>query len=173
MRRASYKHRLQFAAEMMETAFFGAFYAAILARKEEQSLTRAALGKRMGREKTGISKLLSGPRNWQIDTISDLAEALDLRLEIALVDRVNPLRKFTPTGVVFNIPTEMTTGLSQLINAPSPELPLNPENLRAATSYQPISQAQVLSIFRLPHHGGYNQGLALTDQRASAIAPST
>lgn len=101
MRQVSSERRRKFAAELMESAFFGAFLLAIEARKSEQALTRSELGKRMGREKTGISKLLSGPRNWQVDTISDLAEALDVRLEFALVDRLNPLRRFTATGTEF------------------------------------------------------------------------
>jgi hypothetical protein len=116
MRRASSENRRKFAAELLEHAFFGAFYSVISARKKEQSLTRAQLGKRMGREKTGISKLLSGPRNWQISTISDLAEALDVRVEFRLVDRINPLRTFTPTGVTFNIPNQMS-GPFQMTNA--------------------------------------------------------
>lgn len=104
MRQVSSERRRKFAAELMESAFFGAFLLAIDARKSEQALTRSELGKRMGREKTGISKLLSGPRNWQIDTISDLAEALDVRLEFALVDRLNSFRRFTATGTEFRTP---------------------------------------------------------------------
>jgi hypothetical protein len=102
MRRVSYKDRREFAAELLKSAFFGAFYTAIGVRKNEEALTRAKLGSRMGREKTGISKLLSGPRNWQLDTISDFTEALDLRLEFSLVDRHYPNRRFTATGVQYD-----------------------------------------------------------------------
>lgn len=98
----SYEQRRKFASEVLEASFFGAFLLAIEARKNEASLTQSELAQRTGREKTGISKLLSGPRNWQIRTISDLAEALDLRVEFALVDRLNPQRRFTPTGITIN-----------------------------------------------------------------------
>jgi hypothetical protein len=101
MPRVSYKKRRAFAADLLEHAFFGAFYTAIVARKNEDGLTRAQLGSRMGREKTGISKLLSGPRNWQLSTISDLSEALNLKLEFRLIDRLNPFREFTSTGVQY------------------------------------------------------------------------
>jgi transcriptional regulator with XRE-family HTH domain len=93
---------------VLEAAFFGAFKLAIDARKKEEGLTQAELAKRIGREKTGVSKLLSGPRNWTIGTISDLVEALGLKLEFALVDKANPVRRFTATGVDFS--TEASAG---------------------------------------------------------------
>jgi DNA-binding phage protein len=95
----SYDDRRKFASDVLEASFFGAFVMAIDARKNELNMTQAELAERTGREKTGISKLLSGPRNWTIRTISDLAEALDLRLEFALIDRINPVRRFTASGV--------------------------------------------------------------------------
>lgn len=101
MPRTSYKARREFAAELLEHAFFGAFYTAIATRKREESLTRKQLASRMGREKTGVSKLLSGPRNWQLSTIADLAEALGLRVEFSLVDRHLPIRHFTAVGVQY------------------------------------------------------------------------
>jgi hypothetical protein len=116
MPRASYKARREFAADLLEHAFFGAFYTAIDARKKEEALTRNQLGSRMGREKTGVSKLLSGPRNWQLSTIADLSEALGLRLEFSLVDRHHPSRIFTASGVQFNMPQlqNVTIGTSSL-----------------------------------------------------------
>lgn len=101
----SYEGRRQFAAYVLETSFFGAYMTAIAARKGEQELTQNDLAERTGRDKTGISKLLSGPRNWTIKTISDLAEALDLRVEFKLVDLYNPIRQFTPTGVMYDAPS--------------------------------------------------------------------
>ena len=113
--RRAIEQRRKFAAEMIEAAFFGAFVTAIAIRKEEQSLTQVELAKRTGREKTGISKLLSRPRNWQLHTISDLAEALNLRLEFSLVDRVNPMRRFTQTGIEYNLPESPYAGQFDLI----------------------------------------------------------
>lgn len=117
MPRVSYKHRREFAADLLEHAFFGAFYIAISARKNEEALTRAKLGSRMGREKTGVSKLLSGPRNWQLSTISDLTEALDLRLEFSLVDRHYPMRRFTATGAQYDVLPSFTSDNLITINA--------------------------------------------------------
>jgi hypothetical protein len=99
----SYDQHRKFASKILEAEFFGAFITAIETRKEEQGLTQADLGMRTGREKTGISKLLSGPRNWMLSTVSDLTEALDLRFEFVLVDKLNPVRRFTSTGVQYDL----------------------------------------------------------------------
>lgn len=95
----SYEFRRKFAAELLEASFFGALITAIGARKTELQMTQSELALKTGREKTGMSKLLSGPRNWKLSTISDLAEALDLRLEFSFVDNLHPHRRFTATGV--------------------------------------------------------------------------
>jgi len=97
-----------FAAQVLEASFFGAFITAIDARKNETKLTQAELAERTGREKTGMSKLLAGPRNWKISTMSDLAVALDLTLEFALRDRLNPMRKFTATGIEYDAPVSQS-----------------------------------------------------------------
>jgi len=102
-----YKVRREFTTEILEASFFGAFMLAVDVRKKEEGLTQATLAQRTGREKTGMSKLLSGPRNWQISTIAALAEALDLRLEFVLVDERDPHRRFTPTGISHITPVNL------------------------------------------------------------------
>jgi transcriptional regulator with XRE-family HTH domain len=134
-----YEQRRAFASEIIEAAFFGAFMVAIDARKNEENLTQAELAKRTGREKTGISKLLAGPRNWKLSTISDLAEALDLRLEFVLVDQHFPQRRFTQTGVAFIPPENGPSNASQWM------MPINnPQGTPAITNwsnleYKPIA----------------------------------
>ncbi|MEJ0094137.1 MAG: helix-turn-helix transcriptional regulator [Methylocella sp.] len=78
---------------------FGALYLAVQFRKASQGLSRVDFGDRTGRDKTGVSKLLSGPGNWTTRTISDVANALELDVQITFVDRYNPYRAFTPTGI--------------------------------------------------------------------------
>jgi len=138
-----YKFRRSFASEIIEAAFFGAFAVAIDARKNEESLTQAELAKRTGREKTGISKLLAGPRNWKLSTISDLAEALDLRLEFVLVDQHFPTRRFTQTGVAYALPqnTPVDSGSKLLVNPINNPMPQgNPMlNWSENVDYRPVA----------------------------------
>jgi transcriptional regulator with XRE-family HTH domain len=78
---------------------FGALYAALQYRKESLGLSRADFGERTGRDKTGVSKLLRGPGNWTIQTIADVANALELDIEFAFFDRYDQTRIFTATGM--------------------------------------------------------------------------
>ena len=78
---------------------FGALYSAVEDRHTNHGLTRGELAERTGRDKTGVSKLLRGPSNWTIRTISDVANGLELDVEITFVDRYDRLRAFTPTGL--------------------------------------------------------------------------
>lgn len=104
-----------FEIENLKADFFGMFLVAIQARKNEQGLTQDELAHRLGKEKTGTSKLLSGPRNWQISTIAEMALALDVEIELALVDKTNPARKFTPTGeICAPAPAELKLVYSQI-----------------------------------------------------------
>lgn len=92
----------EFSAEVMEREIFGAFMLAFDTRREEARLTQSQLAERLGKDKTGTSKLLAGPRNWTIRTISDMSLALDVVVEISLHDRIIPTRTFTPTGVTYH-----------------------------------------------------------------------
>jgi transcriptional regulator with XRE-family HTH domain len=142
----TYEYRRKFTAEILEASIFGAFILAIQTRKHENNLTQRQLASRTGKEKTGISKLLSGPRNWQIQTIATLSEALDVRFEFSLVDRTNPFRKFTSTGIqwvnvanvnwsyagIDNIP------LNEIAPSPVPPPPIPPLELAQQPSGQPL-----------------------------------
>ena len=152
MPRVSYKARREFAKEMLEYAFFGAFHLAIKIRKKEESLTAAQLGSRMGREKTGISKLLSGPRNWQLSTISDLSEALGVRLEFSFVDKHFPSRRFTATGVVYD------TAMVGTLNAALP--PINASNAIEQNVRAPILQYNAVPFGALT---GLSMGISKDD----------
>jgi hypothetical protein len=90
----------EFLGLTLERQIFGALYSAVQDRKDCLGLTRAEFGRRIGRDKTGVSKLLRGPGNWTIRTISDFANALDLDVEITFVDRRDVNRVFTPFGFV-------------------------------------------------------------------------
>ena len=80
---------------------FSAIYAAATFRKEQGDFSRSEFGQRTGRDKTGVSKLLAGPRNWTTRTISDVSNALDLEPQVVFVDRLNRSRVFTETGPAY------------------------------------------------------------------------
>lgn len=55
---------------------------AFVERHREDGTTKADLAQALGRERSQITRWLSGPGNWTIDTISDLMRALRTELEL-------------------------------------------------------------------------------------------
>jgi transcriptional regulator with XRE-family HTH domain len=77
-----------FDREMLRSMFASMFWAAIEERRRAGKFTLQQLAEKLGVGKSVVSRWFSsqGP-NWQIDTISDIAGALDLDLRIEAVDR--------------------------------------------------------------------------------------
>jgi hypothetical protein len=90
-------------AGVFETQVFGAFSLALEYRKELEGVTQKSVADGIGKSEDNVSKLFSKPRNWQLKTISDLCYALDLTFEFVLIDRHEPSRLFTATGVTYNV----------------------------------------------------------------------
>jgi transcriptional regulator with XRE-family HTH domain len=82
---------------MLRAAFVSLFTAIMAERRRRGDLTQQELAKKIGRDKSAISRWLSGSPNWTLDTIADLAGALDLELRIEVRDRMTG-QVFTPTG---------------------------------------------------------------------------
>jgi hypothetical protein len=87
----------KFPQDAMQVSLVTALRHAFDARKREEKMTQEGLGRRSRRDPSAVSRVLSG-RDWRMNSIADLAEALDLRLEFAFVDRRNPGRRFTRRG---------------------------------------------------------------------------
>lgn len=100
------KFERNFNYEVLAPTVYAAFILAVETRRDEDGLTQADLARLTGKEKTGISKLLSGYRNWTVKTIAHLCAALDLTFEFGLVDNSHPLRVFTGNGIKFFGPVE-------------------------------------------------------------------
>ncbi len=111
------KDRLEYEREMIYNEFYGALIAAIKARKKEKGLTQTQLAARLGKDKTRLSKILSGPQNWQIGTVAELAVALDITLELTFRDDAKPFRRYTPSGASEVTPTEMSMLVTDFQNS--------------------------------------------------------
>src|SRR5690349_15611965 len=51
-------------------------YSLVMKKLQESGITRAELSKRLGKEAAQISRMLGGPGNWTIATLSDLLFAI-------------------------------------------------------------------------------------------------
>lgn len=88
-----------FLAEMLKNEVFGALLTASRTRKKEGNLSRTELGRRMGKDKAQITRMLKGPSNLKAETISDWANAVEADIAFCLVDRNDRVRIFTGHGI--------------------------------------------------------------------------
>jgi len=84
---------------MLQTEIFGAFLTACRARKVEEGFSRVELARRMGKDKSVITRLLKGHSNMKVETIAEFANAVEADIGFYLVDRKNRYRVFTGHGV--------------------------------------------------------------------------
>lgn len=88
----------QYDRMMQRSAFQSLFWSVLLTRKRESNFTLKALADKLGINKSYITRSFSSPPNWQIDKISDVAEALGVDLIVEARDRATGVI-YTPSGV--------------------------------------------------------------------------
>jgi hypothetical protein len=114
MKRTKPKRRrlLEYDRAMLRAAFVSLFWGAITEHKRRGKYTLQMLADKLGRNKSGVSRWFSrNPPNWGVDTISDMANALDLEIEIRATDRITG-RVFTSSGI---LAAAQTSSISQPI----------------------------------------------------------
>lgn len=89
--------RSRYRRNLLRAEFQSLFWAAFLEKKRKSGLKLSELAERLGIHKSYVSRSFSSPPNWQVDKISDFADALDLQLEVRAIDRSNG-QIFTPQG---------------------------------------------------------------------------
>lgn len=79
-----------FARQMLRSNFVSLFASALKHRKTKTpSFGLVALARSIGKDKATLSRDFGGSPNWRLDTVADIAEALDLDLKIEAVDRAS------------------------------------------------------------------------------------
>ena len=79
-------HDLVYERQRLRTRLFETVLEVFVARYESEGFTRSDLANILGKDPAQITRLLKGPGNWTIDTISDLMAAL--RAELTLDRRL-------------------------------------------------------------------------------------
>ena len=82
---------------MLRSAFASVIWGALALRKKTEALTFKEFAKRVGASKHEVSRWFNGDPNWTINTIANIAHALDLELRIEAFDRKTG-RAFARTG---------------------------------------------------------------------------
>lgn len=100
-----------FRRSILRARFQSLFWAVFLDKKKKSNFSLTDLADAIGIHKSYVSRSFTNPPNWQIDKISDFADALGLDLEICAIDRTTG-EVFTPQGKKssFNVtgPLEIT-----------------------------------------------------------------
>lgn len=94
---AKFERELNRAA--VRSAVASVFAAVITERKRAGGFTFVQLANRLGVGKAVVSRWFSRDTNWEINTIADIADALDIDLNITATDRNNGTT-FAPSGKV-------------------------------------------------------------------------
>lgn len=86
-----------FRRSILRAQFQSLFWSVFLDKKKRNKFSLTQLADAIGINKSYVSRSFNEPPNWQINKISDFADALGLDLEICAVDRTTG-EIFTPQG---------------------------------------------------------------------------
>lgn len=96
--------------QSFKNAVFQKLMRAFAEKAQAEGITQSDVATKLGKDRGQISRIFAGPKNWTLDTLSDLALALDMEPEISFGDlRVDPRHNFchhwiaeidTPSGAM-------------------------------------------------------------------------
>jgi transcriptional regulator with XRE-family HTH domain len=91
MRPLTREERRDYAIAAAQDAAFDAV-AELWRKRKAAGVRKSDLADRLGRDRGWVTRSLSGPRNWTLRTLGELAEALDGDVEIVVIGREEPAR---------------------------------------------------------------------------------
>ena len=117
------EERREFNRFFLRSAFVSLFRVVVAAKKKRSGgFTYQQLSDALGIDKSGVSRWFSSEPNWEIDTIADIADALELDLHIAARERSTGM-VFLPSGKVSDgVSGAMTVTTGGYISPASPTL---------------------------------------------------
>jgi hypothetical protein len=121
-RRAKTKEALlaEYDRGMLRSAFVSLFWSIITYRKSQGRFALKTLADRIGVHKSSPTRWFSGERpNWTVNTIADIANALEVDLEVTAQDRRTGVR-FTSHGIIEPVSASTMRVLGDTINDNSP-----------------------------------------------------
>jgi len=97
--------------EMLRSSFVSLFWAVITQKKKQPGgYTLQRLADTLEIDKSSVSRWFSGHPNWGVDTISDIANALEVDLHVEAKDRSSGTM-YTATGPSFSVTATSTSKL--------------------------------------------------------------
>ena len=93
---------IYFFRQRQKNFVFQSVLAFFVKRAKSEGITKKQLATRLGKDAAQITRWLSGPSNWTLDTVSDLLLALDAEPKL----QINDLQE--PTISSFNVNSQVT-----------------------------------------------------------------
>lgn len=98
----------EYQREMLKSAFASLFWS-VISKKKQDGGSLKGLADKLSINKSAVSRWFSGKSpNWELNTIADIADALELDIRIAAVDRATG-QMFTCSGEVVKIHAAIST----------------------------------------------------------------
>jgi transcriptional regulator with XRE-family HTH domain len=101
------KFRSSFERGLLRSAFRSLFWAVITERKKKSDFKLVDLARAVAASKHEVSRWFNGDPNWTINTIANIANALNVDVRIEAVDRTSG-QVFTPAGAIAAAPRAWT-----------------------------------------------------------------
>jgi DNA-binding phage protein len=84
---------------LLKSGLTSLFWAVVQDRKRHGRYTMTDVARAVGKDKSAVSRWFSSTPNWRLETVADIASALDLDLEFQARDRTTG-RIYTASGMV-------------------------------------------------------------------------
>jgi transcriptional regulator with XRE-family HTH domain len=82
------KYMRAYARGMLRSAFVSLFWGIISELKKRKGFTLQSLANTLGTNKGEVSRWFNGDPNWTINTIANIADALNVEIRVQAVDRI-------------------------------------------------------------------------------------